>query len=171
MKGKGAKHLLIEDKASILAYKEAGWSTKNIAERLGCDKATINRVLAASKATPDKGIPARKKGSGRPRKITEEVLAALKRQIMKYPDMTAGQLRQTVPELASLMDRRVQFALQKHLKMPSRVAALKPLLTEKMKRKRLAFCKQYQHWTAADWSTVMYLDESTFRCIRATNPG
>lgn len=168
MKGKGAKHLLIEDKASILAYKEAGWSTKNIAERLGRDKATINRVLAASKATPDKGIPARKKGSGRPRKITEEVLAALKRQITKYPDMTAGQLRQTVPELASLTDRRVQFALQKHLKMPSRVAALKPLLTEKMKRKRLAFCKQYQHWTAADWSTVMYSDESTFRCIRAT---
>jgi transposase len=70
-KGKGAKHLLIEGKASIPAYKEAGWSTKDIAERLGRDKATINHVLAALKASPDKGISSRKKGSGRSRKITE----------------------------------------------------------------------------------------------------
>jgi transposase len=52
--------------------------------------------------------------------------------------------------------------------MPSRIAALKPLLTEKMKKKRLAFCKKYKHWTAADWESVMYSDESTFRVIRAT---
>jgi hypothetical protein len=41
--------------------------------------------------------------------------------------MTAGQLRQTMPELASLTDRRLQFALQKYLNMQSSVAALKPL--------------------------------------------
>jgi hypothetical protein len=32
---RGAEHLLIEDKAFILAYKEAGWSTKNTAEGWG----------------------------------------------------------------------------------------------------------------------------------------
>jgi hypothetical protein len=85
--------------------------------------------LAASKATLDNGILSRKKGTRGPKKIIEEVLAALKRQIKKYP--TAGQLSQTVPELVSLTDHRIQFALQKHLKMPSRVAAFKPLLTEK----------------------------------------
>jgi hypothetical protein len=51
--------------------------------------------------------------------------------------------------------------------MPSRRVAQKPLLTEKMKKKRMAFCKAYQHWTAEDWSKVMYSDESTFRCIRS----
>jgi hypothetical protein len=61
-KGKVARHLLIVDTASILAYKEAGWSAKNIAERLGRDKDTINRVLATLKATLDKGIPRQKKG-------------------------------------------------------------------------------------------------------------
>jgi hypothetical protein len=64
--------------------------------------------------------------------------------------MTAGQLRATVPEAGVLSDRSVQRALQKDLKMPSRIAALKLLLTEKMKKKRLAFCKKYKHWTAAD---------------------
>ncbi len=53
--------------------------TKNITKKLGCDKATINSVLAALKATPDKRILSRKKGSERPRKITEEVLTALNR--------------------------------------------------------------------------------------------
>jgi hypothetical protein len=71
------------------------------------------------------------------------MLAALTRRIKNYPGMTVGQLRQTVPELASLMNHRVQFALQKHLKMPSRVAALKPFLTEKMNKKRLDLCKQF----------------------------
>jgi hypothetical protein len=45
-----------------------------------------------------------------------------------------------VPELAFLTDHRIQFAFQKHLQITSRVAALKPLLTERMKKKRLSFC-------------------------------
>ncbi len=67
--------------------------------------------------------------------------------------MTAGQLRETVPELSDMADRTVQHTLQKELKMPSRVAAMKPLLTQK--KKRLAFCKKYKNWTSADWETVM----------------
>jgi hypothetical protein len=81
--------------------------------------------------------------------------------------MTALDLKQTVAELATVSERTIQRSLQKDLKMPSRRAAQKPLLTEKMKKKRMAFCKVYQHWTAEDWSNVMYSDESTFRCIRS----
>jgi transposase len=162
------KHLSPEDKASIIAYKDTGMTTTEIASRMGCDRATIKRVLAASRALPEKGVPPRKKGSGRKKKLTDDLLVILKRQIKKYPAMTAGQLRESLPELAHLADRTIQHALQKHLKMPSRVAALKPLLTEKMKKRRMAFCNKYKSWTEADWSTVMYSDESMFRCIRAT---
>jgi hypothetical protein len=38
--------------------------------------------------------------------------------------------------------RRIQELLKKKLKMPSRAAAKKPLLTKKMVKKRLAFCKK-----------------------------
>jgi hypothetical protein len=48
--------------------------------------------LVALKATLDTGSPSRKKASGRPRKITEKVLLALKRQLIKYPAMTTVQL-------------------------------------------------------------------------------
>jgi transposase len=133
-KGNGVKHLSVEDKATVIAYKEAGFSANQIASRLVRHKATTNRVLAVSKALPNRAVPQRKKGFGRPRKLTEDVLKILKRQRTKYPTMTAGQLRETVPELSDMADRTVQHALQKELKMPSRVAAMKPLLTQKMKQ-------------------------------------
>ena len=42
--------------------------------------------------------------------------------------------------------RTIQHCLQKDLKMPTRRAAMKPLLTEAMKKKR--FCKKYKDWTS-----------------------
>jgi transposase len=143
-------------------------TTSEIVARTGRNATSITRTLAAARKLGGQKIPQRKKGSGRPRKVTKSVLKSIKRQITKYPYMSAGQLRATVPDVAALSDRSVQRALQKDLKMPSRVAALKPLLALKMKKKRLAFCRKYKHWTAADWEKVMYSDESTFRVIRAT---
>jgi hypothetical protein len=82
--------------------------------------------------------------------------------------MTAAEIQRSLAELRVVSERTIQHTLQIDLKMPSRVAAMKPLLTEKMKSKRLKFSMTYQHFTAEDWSKVMYLDESTFMCIRAS---
>jgi arsenate reductase-like glutaredoxin family protein len=57
----------------------------------------------------------------------------------------------------------VQERLRRVLKIPSRNAAKKPLLTDKMRKKRLAFAKKYISWTEKDWSRIMFSDESTFR--------
>jgi transposase len=142
--GKGVKKLTIEEKATIIAYRNAGMKTKDIIARTGCNATTINRVLAASKKLRNSGIPERKKGSGRPRKVTKIILKSLKRQIDKYPTMTAGQLRATVPEAAVLSDRSVQRALQKDLKMPSRIAALKPFVDGKNVEKEACFLQKIQ---------------------------
>jgi transposase len=166
--GKNLAKLKIEEKASILAWRRDKIPIKVIAERLGRHKASIHRFLAHSKTVPKEEIFARKKGSGRPRKMTPEKLGALERQIKKYPMMTTVELKQTVPNLDGVSDRTVQRSLTDYLKMPSRSAALKPLLTDKMKKKRLQFARAYSHFTAEDWSRVMYSDESTFRCIRST---
>ena len=36
------------------------------------------------------------------------------------------------------------------------------VLTDTMKRKRLDWCKEHRHWTAEDWSKVIFSDESSF---------
>ncbi len=164
---KSFKHLEISEKAKIIAWNEEGLSSRVIAARLGRDKATINRVVQKAKQQKSGDIPVRKTGSGRPTKMKAYMLQCMKRQIRKYPAMTAADLKETVPELVSVSERTIQHHLQKTLDLPSRSAAQKPLLTPKMIKKRLAFCRQYKNWTEADWAKVMYSDESTFRCIRS----
>ena len=58
--------------------------------------------------------------------------------------------------------RRIQEICQKRLGLPSRSAAKKPLLTDKMVKKRLAFCRKHKHWTPEDWENCMFSDESKF---------
>jgi hypothetical protein len=81
--------------------------------------------------------------------------------------MTAADLKETLPELSAVSERYVQRHLQMTLGMPTWSAVQKPLLTLKMKKKRLAFCRPYKAWTEEDWANVMFSDKSTFRCIRA----
>jgi hypothetical protein len=82
--------------------------------------------------------------------------------------MTAADLKASLPELEDISERSIRRIIFKDLKMPSRSTAQKPLLTAAMKKKRLAFAKKYIDWTPEQWSRVMFSDESTFRCIRAT---
>ncbi len=49
-----------------------------IAARLGRDKATINWVVIKARQQGTKGVPVRKEGSGRPKKMTAYMLACLK---------------------------------------------------------------------------------------------
>jgi hypothetical protein len=87
--------------------------TPEIVARTGHTATSITRTLVAARELGGQGLPQRKRGSGRPRKVTSRVLKSIKRQISKYPYMTAGQLRATVPDVAALLDRSVQPALKK----------------------------------------------------------
>jgi hypothetical protein len=55
--------------------------------------------------------------------------------------MTAGQLRTIVLEAVTMSDKIVQRAFQKDLKLSSRMAALKLMWTDKIKKKRLVSSK------------------------------
>jgi hypothetical protein len=73
-------------------------------------------------------------------------------------------------ELAGVAHSTIAHMLQKYLKVPSRSASMKPLLTENMKLKRLAFAKKHKDWTKEDWSKVMISDKSTFGCVWSIKP-
>ncbi len=51
-----------------------------------------------------------------------------------------------------------------------RIPCVKPLLNNRQRQKRLAWAKDKKDWTAAEWSKVMFSDESTF-CISFGNQG
>ena len=69
--------------------------------------------------------------------------------------------------LKDVSEHTILHRLQKELGMPSRHAANKPFLNDKMRKKRVEFCKQYMNWTVDDWKTVLFSDESTFLTLRS----
>jgi hypothetical protein len=82
--------------------------------------------------------------------------------------LTAQIIKQEVPEVTCLAVGYIKCLILKPMKIPSSIAAQKPLLTKKMKGKRLAFAKKYLNSTEEDWSKVMFSTKSTFHCLRAT---
>ncbi len=91
----------------------------------------------------------------------------IKMSVCNDPFITCKELKKQMPEvLSSVSLWTIQHRLQKDLKLPSCSAAIKPLITDKMKRKQLAFARKYKDWIAKQWATVMFSDESTFRTMR-----
>jgi IS30 family transposase len=66
----GKKHeagmLKMEEKICILAWKDEGVSSEEIAKRLGRHRLSIARQVAKARDFPSLITPPRKKGSGRP---------------------------------------------------------------------------------------------------------
>jgi hypothetical protein len=164
---KCVKKLSTEDKARIVSWREEGVSAMVIADHLGRCRSSIKWLLAKPRALPPHAIPERKKCSGRPAIITSRDREILERFVKKNPRATAGNIKEQLPEVAAVSVKHINWLIVNKVKIRSRIAAQKPLLTDKMKAKRLAFAKKYVGWTEEDWSQVMFSDASTFRCIRA----
>jgi hypothetical protein len=94
-------------------------------------------------------------------------MKVLERSVRKNPTATSGDIKEQVPEVAAVSVKHISRLIKEKPKILSGIAAQKPLLTFRMKKKRLAFAKKYRLFTPDDWSTVMYSGESMFRCIRS----
>ncbi len=142
------KEVSKDEKLKIHMWTEAGIKTAEIAARLGRGESNIRRLRAELGKLP----PPRRPVSGRPRSTTHAEDERLKRYVEKFPSKTAKELIQEVKGFEQQSARFVQDRLKRVLKIPSRRAAKKPLLTKKMKKKRLDFAKKYISWTESDWA-------------------
>jgi hypothetical protein len=164
------KYLTQEEKARILALREENVKITEISHRVRRCVRTILKVISDAKGFPPGYIPPRKPITGRKPKTSKQTDAILKREVLKCPSITSTELKKLHPELLKdVALRTIRHRLLKDLNLPSRRAAKKPLLTEKMKLKRLNFARSYKHWTKEQWSAVMFSDESSFKCIRTTS--
>jgi hypothetical protein len=160
------RDISIEEKIKIGCWADEGVKTAEIAARLGRHPAAIRKHIAILKKMPKNPPPTpTTKRKGRISKITIRMKDRLRTFASRHPFKSARELKNEVMGWGNISVRRIQFILQKELKMPSRVAAKKPLLTDLMIKKRLRFCKKYRNWKEHDWRNVMYSDESTFRLL------
>jgi hypothetical protein len=162
MCAKTSKPFSREEKRVAIELWRAKVPLKAIRDQVKMSESTLRRVLAFVKKNPDTLVAGHKVGSGWPCLINKTIQKAMKKKLLNSPTTTAKQLKKTVPGLANMSVRAIQHVSLKKLKLPSRVIAKKPLLTQKMKDQRLEFAHQYSHWGIEEWKQVMFSDVQQF---------
>jgi hypothetical protein len=82
---------------------------------------------------------------------TNSEVERLGRYLKRIPFKMDRQLKAEVNGWSNVSVRTMQKVCQKNLEVSPRLAAKKPLITPRMVRKRLQFCKKYRSWTEKDW--------------------
>ena len=154
------KHINDIERAQTIAWSQEKVSQADIAKRLNGGKRSIGRLIARHKQRPEESIPRRKKGSGRPKKITKGERQKIKKIIEKNPMLTNKEIKTKLKLQISL--RSIRRILLEQLELKSYVAAKKPLLTKSKKQKRIKFAKKYLKWTPQMWRKCIFTDESSF---------
>jgi hypothetical protein len=136
---------------------------KKIRDQLQMSASSLKHLLAHAREHPDLPAKPRKMGTGmKNSKVMDSTLRDMRKHLLRNPTLTAKQLKGLLPALENISIRTIQRLCLMKQKLPSRKMAPKPLLTQAMKDKRLAFCKRYRNWTVEDWKKVMFSGESHF---------
>ena len=143
-------------------------STKEIALKLGRSEVGVRQQVRRLKSLPPKSplLPP-KVTQGRPAVTSKEQDERLRRYVLRNPFKTAREIKNELPGWSDISVRLIQKRLKHKLGLPSRRAAKKPLLTMKMKAKRLQFARKYRSWTSEQWNEVMFSDESKFEIVNS----
>ncbi len=84
--------------------------------------------------------------------------------VLRKPFLSPAQIKSSFPGiLCDVSYRTIRHRLCKELGLKARRPLRKPLLTEKMRRKRLRFCQEHRDWTEQDWAKTMFSDEAKFQ--------
>ena len=151
----GRKQMSDFEKGQALAWIGV-YSKSTIAAKLGRDIRTIQRLFSKVKETGSHG---RKPGSGRPRKTTPRDDRHIRNTAIRDRRITSKRIRSSVDLEVSdktIRDRLRDSGLKSHW------SAKKPFVSETNRKKRLKWAKDHLHWTAKQWSSVLWSDESPF---------
>lgn len=156
------KQRVSEDtRLKILQLKTArNFSNRAIARQLLVSEGTVRAV---SKKFAEFGSTADRPKSGRPKKTSQREDRKIKRLSTSNP---LGSSRDIAVKLRNEnqidVSKSTVCRRLKSLELCARISSKKPFISQANRRKRLAFAKKHLHWTAAQWSNVVFSDEKKF---------
>jgi transposase len=150
-----AAHLTHQEKMEcIRKHFHERKQPRTIARELGCSERTVERVVEQFIA---EGEVARKKGSGRPSVVTDEVKVAIERGIQRKRKATSAELAKVV---ASDTGRRVSERTIRRTRRQLRYhpvhVSVKPSLSAVHIQDRLDWCRAHLHDNVRDF---VFMDE------------
>ena len=166
-------------KTAALTLLKSGRKAKSVSRTLNIPTSTLSDWKAAAKAAgtwgPDgdninnnanagdglaKPAPRKPGSGGHNRILTAALEKKIRKKLKKLPFLTPAGLKKVIPELADVADRTIRQWILKDLKIPSRVAAWKPFLTDAQKERRLEWAQKRLNWSVAKWRQICWSDET-----------
>jgi transposase len=148
--------LSVVQKAQVVALHRSGRKTSALASEFNVSRRTIQKTI---QKVVDRGTYERKRGSGRPRKLTESDQRLLRR-------VTLNERRATLDQITVMCGLNVScHTIRRRLHgmgIFSRVAKRKPFVSSLQQARRLAFARQHAKWSLDKWKRVLFTDESSF---------
>ena len=138
----------------VLTLLQAGHTVERVAEQSSVSVGTVSRLR--NKFLPD--LP--RQAVGRPQIISSRTVHVITRM------MVSGQLKTPKEVLHYLQQQGVQATYRTVVNtlrkngFKARRKQKKPFLSDKHKRVRYRWAKAYAHWTAEDWRSVVFSDET-----------
>ena len=125
--------------------------------------------LAAARDLLQDVIPANRSRSGRvqkPPNTSKHTDDVQRRDLRRNPHLSASKLKEMHQDLlGNFSIRCIEHHPKKDLKIPSRCAASKTILSPRMRKKSPQFALKYLHRSVDDKKKFMWSNESTFQCI------
>ncbi len=155
-----------QDRARAVGFIQAGRTVRNVAATFHVSPTTISNLIRRYNAT---GSVKDRPRSGRPR-VTDAaedrsiLLMSLRKRTRSAPSIRA-EVRRRRRNQQGLSIQTVRNRLRAG-GLRARKPAKKPKLTDRHKRARLQWARQHVRWTHAQWSNVLFTDESRFLLFR-----
>ncbi len=121
-------------------------------------KLAVHRVLYPSMLTMLSG----RKKCGRKRCTTNRENRSLMRIVKQNRFKNLGELRKEWTEAGVKASRATTHRRVKKFGYSCRIPLVKPLLNHRQRQRRLTWAKEKKNWTVAQWSKVLFSDESKF---------
>jgi len=149
-------------KTTISLLHREGKSQKAIAKEAGCSQSSVSKFLAGKSVGRAKG--------GRKRCTSKRDDRALERTVKKSRFDNIGEIQKKWAKTGVKASNSTTYRRMLEMGYVSRIPGVKPLLNARQRRKRLEWALEKKKWTVAQWSKVMFSDESKF-CISFGNQG
>uniref|UniRef100_A0A8C1Y9L7 Transposase Tc1-like domain-containing protein n=1 Tax=Cyprinus carpio TaxID=7962 RepID=A0A8C1Y9L7_CYPCA len=156
--GKTADLTVVQKTTTDTLHKE-GKTQKVIAKEAGCSQSSVSKHINREA----KG----RKRCGRKQCTSNRDNRTLERIVKQNPLKNVGEIHKEWTAAGVSASRTTTHRRMQDMGFSCRIPCVKPLLNNKQRQKCL---KTKKDWTAAEWSKVMFSDESKF-CISFGNQG
>ena len=145
---------LQENLAIVRKHYHEHKQQKTIARELHCNQSTVSRVLQQFRLS---GSLERKKRSGRPSVVSDEVKDAVDKRIKKRRTATSAELaNEVMDKTGRRVSERTIRRVRRELTYHPVHASVKPSLTDAHKAARLAWCREHRR---DSFKSVVFMDE------------